>query len=183
MPNLKVQMIPKTGAPSINGPVLQGQVTEWNLRITNQGNAPAGNIVLKTNVPWINILHAGEKNSMVGTSSCIGPSGTLMQIPIISDELFEHNFLKPGQTNDVPIQIRTSGGGKQDFYMLFRYEKYDNTSYTDANKIRWLRNMVSVAVYPSLTIKASLIPSYNDNNDHVLSLEVRAFLKSFGLYM
>lgn len=172
MPNLQVQMIPRNSPSSAKLPMLQGQVTEWSLRITNQGNAPAQNIILKTNVPWINILQNEEKDSLISTSSCLGPSGTLMQIPLKGDELLENNFLKPGQSNDIPIQIRTSGGGKQDFYMLLRYEKSQEPSDKSAPKVRWLRNMVSVAVYPSLTVAASLIPSYNDNNDYVLSLEV-----------
>ena len=173
MPNLQVQMIPRNSSSSVKSPMLQGQVTEWSMRITNQGNAPAQNVFLKTNVPWINILHNEEKDSLFSTSSCLGSSGTLMQIPLIGDELLENNSLKPGRTTDIPIQIRTSGGGKQDFYMLFRYEKYHESSDKSAPKVRWLRNMVSVAVYPSLTVAASLIPSYNDNNDYVLSLEVR----------
>jgi len=177
MPNLSAVMIPTSSG---KGRVLQGQVSEWTLRISNQGTAAADKITLKTNVPWINILDRGKAkiNDEMAykheTSHCVGPSGTLMLLPI-SDGSSNPNstLLKPGQTVDIPIQIRTSGGGRQDFYMLFRYELFDMiTSKLVPTKVRWLRQMFSVAVYPSLTMTASLIPSYGSGSDHILSVEM-----------
>jgi hypothetical protein len=180
MPNLNVDMIPRNSDSSIKGPVLQGQVSEWTLRISNHGTAAADKITLKTNVPWINILKhengtkGNNEECQDSTSLCVGPSGTLMHIPILfQNTLSDRNVLKAGETTDIPIQIRTSGGGRQDFYMLFRYELSEqNSPKLSTPKVRWLRNMVSVAVYPSLTVTASLMPSSRGDNDHILSVEV-----------
>lgn len=172
-------MIPRKNDSSTKVPVLQGQVSEWTLRVSNQGSAAASNLTLKTNVPWINILcddemasdNYGDRDNR--TSFCIGPSGTLMNVVIKSD-LPENGILNPGETVDIPVQIRTSGGGSQDFYMLFRYQLHGGEySHVTNPKVRWLRNMVSLAVYPSLTVTASLTPSYTGDSDHILSVEVR----------
>lgn len=183
MPNLNAVMIPTS---SRQGPVLQGQVSEWTLRISNQGTAAADKITLKTNVPWINILQRGKRTLSDDeieikreTSHCVGPSGTLMYLPIsVGDPESNNTLLKPGQSVDIPIQIRTSGGGRQDFYMLFRYELFASSKMV-LNKVRWLRQMVSVAVYPSLTMTASLVPSYGSGSDHILSVEVRQEISHF----
>lgn len=176
MPNLSMKMVPRKSNSAIKGTVLQGQVSEWTLRISNQGNAGAEKISLKTNIPWINILRDGigidADSTSYNTSYSAGPSGTLMQIPIRKVGI-NSNVLNPGETIDVPVQLRTSGGGRQDFYMLFRYQLHrDEMINPRSEQVRWLRNMVSVAVYPSLTVTASLLPSYNRDSDHILSVEV-----------
>ena len=189
MPNLKVDMLPRGNNSIIDGTVLQGQVSDWILRVTNQGTAIADKITLKTNVPWMNLLGPGSRQNggdecNLPTSYCVGPSGTLMYIPIVGDQDHGSNdVLKPGQTADIPIQLRTSGGGRQDFYMLFRYELLkDSLSSSMCPKVRWLRNMVSVAVYPSLTVTASLMPSFKGENDHILSVEVsKKFIQNWLL--
>lgn len=172
-------MIPRKSNSSIKVPVLQGQVSEWTLRISNQGTAGADNITLKTNVPWINIIPHDETTGgnyddcNHRTSFCVGPSGTLMHVPVNSATP-ENGILNPGETVDIPVQIRTSGGGRQDFYMLFRYQlRRDELLKSGIPKVRWLRNMVSLAVYPSLTVTASLLPSFTGDSDHILSVEVR----------
>lgn len=175
MPNISVEMVPRNRNSSVIGPVLQGQVSEWTLRVSNQGTAAAENITLKTNVPWINIIHDDE--DMIGNnqsnSNCVGPSGTLMHLIHRANAHSHENILKPGETVNVPVQLRTSGGGMQDFYMLFRYQLDKKELPPSSNtKVRWLRNMVSVAVYPSLTVTASLVPSYKQHNEHILSIEV-----------
>jgi hypothetical protein len=83
--------------------------------------------------------------------------------------------LHPGQTAEVPVVIRTSGGGRQDFYMLFRYELWCEQHAT-SNPIprrRWTREILSIPVYPSITMSASLMPSYSNKGEHILSIEVR----------
>jgi len=184
MPNLAMDIVSRNGNVSLQGPMLQGQVSDWTLRVTNQGTAAACNVVLKTNIPWINIITNSDsisdvaKESSRKTSFCVGPSGSLMRLPIASDDSDSRlNILSPGETVDIPIQIRTSGGGRQDCYMLFRYELYEQSSSEVSrtpfsSKCRWLRNMVSVAVYPSLTVTASLMPFHGRMNDHILSVEM-----------
>lgn len=181
MPNLFVDVVPLQDKVTKNngeGTVLQGQISQSLLRISNRGTAPASGVLIKTNVPWISILGCKEsKDSSVNgdskeTSFCMGPTGTLMRVP-----LGTANVLYPGQTVDIPIEVRTSGGGRQDFYMLFRYELFDATG-TSSNacstspKLRWLRKISSIAVYPSLTVTASLMPSHLKKYDHILSIEM-----------
>ena len=176
MPRLIVSLIPSTKGPTgtsgatgpHSGATLQGQVSDWTLRMSNIGTASARNVVLKTNVPWISIAPKGNLPSESdATSLCIGPSGTLMSIPLNAD------IIHPGSTNEIPIRIRTSGGGRQEFYMLFRYELVDEKTQPlpSAPRVRWLRKMLNVPVYPSLTMTASLQPSTWNKNEHILSIE------------
>lgn len=193
MPNLKVKMIPADNMISMKSEssyqysALQGQVSEWTMRISNQGNAPAEKIMLKTNVPWINILRYDNNDSDIhetfiqSNSFCVGPTGTLVQVPL-NPTGTDSDLLMPGETVDIRVQMRTSGGGKQDFYMLFRYQLSRNDAPHSIPQVRWLRNMLSVAVYPSLTVTASLIPSYDEDSDNILSLEVRGSHKRRAVY-
>jgi hypothetical protein len=178
MPRLAAAIRPYQTNSSNSDVVLQGQITRWMLTLKNYGTAPASNITLKTNIAWINILDKQHEtsNNIHGkdpycdkTSYCIGPSGTLMKIPLDSD------VLMPGGTVEIPVEVRTSGGGRQEFYMLFRYELQTNLQLPHNIKVRWLRKMFYVPVYPSLTITASLMPSYWKKDDHLLSLEVSNF--------
>ena len=183
-----------------NGAVLQGQISHWTLRITNCGTAPACNVTLKTNVPWINVCSSrketesrlfeteGEREDCAfeqrATSHCIGPSGTLMSLPLTMSPEAEivDGIIHPGECIDIPVLVRTSGGGRQEFYMLFRYELWRGGQEVSAQplpntsnlkpKFRWLRKMISVPVYPSLTMTASLMPSFWKKSEHVLSVEV-----------
>lgn len=135
------------------------------------GTAPACNITLKTNVPWINITeNTGGTSANEGhaTSHCVGPSGTLMALPIKGGK--EDGLINPGETVDIPVLARLSGSGKQEFYMLYRYELFDPTLTTARS--RWLRKMMDVPVYPSLTFSASLMPSFWQKAEHILSVEV-----------
>ncbi len=172
MPSLSVDIIKQVEKEG-DGVVLQGQISKWTLRVSNQGAAPASNLCLKTNVPWFSISDDDRPilDEDEATSYCIGPSGTMMKLP-----LGQSNVLNSGQTIDIPIEIRTSGGGKQEFYMLFRYELFERRTASKpvsaSPKCRWLRRMVTVAVYPSLTVTASLMPSFKDKNDHILSVEM-----------
>lgn len=86
MPNIIVDIVPREAVGEY--PVLQGQLNKWTLNIKNIGTAPASNITLKTNVPWINIITSdndrGKDNisEFSATSRCIGPSGTLMSLKV-----------------------------------------------------------------------------------------------------
>ena len=179
MPSISVEVI-QNEELSNNGVVLQGQVSRWILRVSNQGAAHATNLCLKLNVPWFNFLSCDgtllpEDRE---TSHCLGPSGTMMRLPLHSNcgTTGQADTLSPGQTVDIPIEIRTSGGGRQEFYMLFRYELFEKATASKPPptnpKCRWLRKMVSVAVFPSLTLTASLTPSFSNKKDSILSVEV-----------
>jgi hypothetical protein len=173
MPFLKVSITPDS---TLHGTVLQGQTSHWKLKLSNLGYAPASNIMLKTNAPWLNMYDSGEgkiHSEDAPTSFCIGPSGTLMQVPF-KGVLGHLGVLQPGETTEVPVVIRTSGGGRQDFYMLFRYELWskENISSNLAPRHRWTRELLSIPVYPSVTMSASLMPSYSNKGEHILSIEV-----------
>jgi hypothetical protein len=106
-----------------------------------------------------------------------------MRIPLSSNDVHgevekgRSDVLHPGGIYDVPIQVRTSGGGNQEFYMLFRYELWngdlDEVEHIQP-KVRWLKKMVSIAVFPSLTVTASIMPSYAKKREHILSVQVRS---------
>jgi len=185
MPNLFVDIIPSSQGEGIDGSgkgiLLQGQISRAILRVSNRGTAPASDLVLKTNVPWISISGFRESsdtsafNEFSATSCCVGPTGTLMRLPLGTSK--HSNALYPGKSVEILIEIRTSGGGNQDFYMLFRYQLFDNVGKSSNvgsqnPKIRWLRKMSSIAVYPSLTVTASLMPSHLKKCDHILSIEM-----------
>lgn len=171
MPFLKVSVEPEG---NLYGTVLQGQTSCWKLKLSNFGYAPASNIMLKTNAPWLNISSKDKIQSEDDpTSFCIGPSGTLMRVPL-SGKPGRLGVLHPGETAEVPIVVRTSGGGRQEFYMLFRYELWSehNVEMNLAPLHRWTREILSIPVYPSITMSASLMPSYSNKQEHILSIEV-----------
>ena len=195
MPNITVDIVPLNYSQSNSDlTVLQGQISEWKLRIANHGTAPASNLTLKTNFPWINVISAasskGAESLKKRTSCSVGPSGTLMRIPLSKNEdngdaeKKISGVLYPGDIHDVPIQVRTSGGGNQEFYMLFRYELWngelDKVNHISP-KVRWFKKMVSIAVFPSLTVTASIMPSYAKRREHILSVEVSSVLLYYSL--
>lgn len=166
MPSLNVSIAPDDISQET---VLQGQTRKWRMTLSNVGYAPASNIVLKTNSPWLNFTdsnESGDENSAV--SYCVGPSGTLMKVPCKGG--VDEALLQPGESVDIPFVMRTSGGGRQDFYMLFRYEREGDSI---PPRHRWTRKLLSVPVYPSVTMSASLMPSYSTKGQHVLSVEVK----------
>jgi hypothetical protein len=168
LPNLVVDFVPKKQLKS-KPIILQGQVDDCIMRISNIGTAPANSLFLKSNFPWMRVLSKDEvrrTEDSEQTSNYIGPTGTLMKIP-----LSKADVIQPGQTIEIPIQVRPSGGGKQDCYLLFRYQLacYQD----DETRVRWIRKILSFPVYPSITITASLMPYYRMIGDHILSLDVR----------
>ncbi len=190
MPSLSVDIV-QDNQKSTNNLVLQGQVSRWLLRVSNHGAAHATNICLKLNVPWFNILN--HDSTLLPedreTSHCLGPTGTMMRLPlhINGKKTGNSDTLAPGQTVDIPIEIRTSGGGRQEFYMLFRYELFEKATSSKppqtSPKCRWLRKMVSVAVFPSLTLTASLTPSFSDKKESILSVEVSIYVSLRYFFM
>ena len=170
----------KRGLISDNTTVLlEGQVSSWSITLRNVGNAPASKIFLKTNLPWVNIISSDSEEvalsavdrESLATSKCIGSTGTLMKVPIKDSHLKENGVLYPGETVQIFVQIRTSGTGKQDFYMLYKYDLFDRTS--EAKRTRWLKRMYEVQVYPSLSLNASIITSSWETNEHLMAVEVR----------
>lgn len=57
--------------------------------------------------------------------------------------------------------------------MLFRYELLEEKAQPSpaTPRVRWLRKMLNVPVYPSLTMTASLQPSTWNKDEHILSIE------------
>lgn len=216
MPCLKAEFI-KRGTDDFStiatdgGPLLEGQISPWTIRLQNVGSAPASSTTLKTNLPWINVL-ASENNILTveeqeaqATSRCVGPTGTLISLPLVGEHLKESGKIHPGEHVDIPIQLRTSGNGKEEFYMLFRYELWDPIG--KSKRQRWLRQMYEVPVsqvnavvtyaeyhadffpftlfvsdpqvYPSLDLGAKVKASSWNGSDQILSVEVRIGLCGF----
>lgn len=175
MPNIQAEIL--THSPTTKEMrLLQGQVSKWYLRLSNIGAAHATNLYLKTNLPWVNVLDEAGKELAASepVPHCIGPSGTMFRLPLPHSSSRQSDSLGPGQTIDIPIEIRTYGGGKKDFYMLFRYELCEKLTASNISvacpKIRWLRKMSSVAVYPSLTLTSSITP-FPNKTGFILSVE------------
>lgn len=155
MPCLTAEFV-KRGTDDFNtiatdgGPLLVGQISPWTIRLRNVGNAPASSTTLKTNLPWINVLSSEnniltvEEQEAQATSRCLGPTGTLISLQLVGEHLKENGKIHPGEHVDIPIQMRTSGSGKEAFYMLFRYELWDPMG--KSKRQRWLRQMYEVPV-------------------------------------
>ena len=168
--------------------LLQGQRSKWILRLSNIGTAPATNVTLKTNVPWIHVPVNGDgalekENVSVSKllalenkakSCCIGPTGTLMNLPVQGSHLKKQGSIQPGETVDVPIEVKAgSEGGAQDLYMLYRYELDALSLPNSGNRPqRWLKRLRHVPVYPSLSLSASVLPSTFNKTEYILSVEV-----------
>ncbi|KAG7348164.1 ER-golgi trafficking TRAPP I complex subunit [Nitzschia inconspicua] len=156
---------------SDGGPLLEGQLSSWRIRLRNVGTAPATCVSLKTNLPWVQIIDENkelstEEKETIATSHCIGPSGTMMKLPLSNYS----DVLQPGEEVDIPIRIRTSGFRKQTFYMLYRYELYD--PHQEKLRSRWLRKMYEVPVYPSLLLSAKTLTASLKGKDVLLSVEL-----------
>ncbi|KAL3943892.1 MAG: hypothetical protein SGBAC_002050 [Bacillariaceae sp.] len=181
MPCLTAELI-KRGSDDFNtistdgGPLLEGQVSEWTIRLRNVGNAPASNVTLKTNLPWVNAVNTendlltAEEQEAQATSRCFGPTGTLMSLPMTGETLQETGRLHPGEHVDLPIQMRTSRAGKEGFYMLFGYDLWSPLG--DVERHRWLRQTYEVPVYPSLDLSAKVKTAFWNGNEQILSVEL-----------
>ena len=189
MPRLTACLLP-TRAIEGEGPVLSGQISSWTLSLSNIGTAPAAQLSLKTNIPWVSIAPSEEVANLSASAleqesqpmpHCVGPSGTLLNLPLDDRNLKTPGVLQPGETVDIPILIRTSGSGNQSFYMLYRYELWDASATW--SEPRWLQNMIEVPVNPSLTLTASLMPSFWKQNEHILSVEVSTACESSHLLL
>jgi hypothetical protein len=173
MPLLTADLIPKRELGG-EGPMLVGQMSYWTLRLSNNGTAPSANVSLKTNLPWVSIDSvSGPTLTSQPSPHCIGPSGTLTELPLDDPTLKTPGVLEPGESVDIPIIIRTADGGNHDFYMLYRYELYAPASSSSSKaKRRWLQDMFHVPASPSLTLTASLMPSFWKQHEYVLSVEM-----------
>lgn len=157
--------------------MLQGEISKGSFLLRNVGRAPAFRIFLKTNTPSICLSNKPEDcyragNEKIATSNCVGPSGTLMQ-------LLPDRILEPGDCVEVPFSLKAGGGGTQELYFLVSYEPYGMYSNLAApysfknNCVRTIKKFLDLFVYPSLTLSASVIPSFSNKGESVLSLEVR----------
>jgi len=196
MPCLTAELIkrlpPESPALEMDdGPMLEGQISTWTVRLRNVGTAPASAITLKTNLPWIDIVDNDnsdnnsnsninntnttiEEKESKSTSHCIGPSGTLMALPIAKGSI------GPSESLDIQVRVRTSGKKKQDFYMLYRYELCDTlaaggrqrSKSSDRCRSRWLRKMYQVPVYISLSFTANPLATFYKGKDSLVSVEL-----------
>ena len=137
--------------PTNKNRLLDGQTSLWQIRLCNVGSAPATNVVLKTNFPWVCIVNcssighgSAEHLESLPTSHCVGPSGTLMTIPLRGDSLKKEGVIHPGERVDVSVEVRATGSGMQSFYMLYRYELYGEG--VDERLHRWLEKSYDIQV-------------------------------------
>jgi hypothetical protein len=157
--------------------IFQGQISKWNLRLSNVGTAPARNVVLKSNYPWLTMWNGGNPAEATASTETLenqpvpfvmSPSGTLMRVPIDDLGLKVDGEIQPGESVDVEVDIRASRSGKRELYLLFRYD----LALGDEHSHRWLRKMFEIPVYPSIECQSAVMPSFAALGEHVLSLEV-----------
>jgi len=175
MPCLTAELVKRfpTDSPAIetdDGPMLAGQISTWTIRLRNVGTAPATGVVLKTSLPWIDIVESetdscstSEEKKSRAISSCLGPSATLMALP-------GGDKIDPNQSLDIQIRVRTFGEQKQEFYMLYKYDLLDEKA--SKRRTRWLRNMYEVSVYPSLSFRANPLPTSLKGKEVLVSVEL-----------
>jgi ER-Golgi trafficking TRAPP I complex 85 kDa subunit len=175
MPCLTMSLVPKDPHHTSSQVMVHGQVSTWTLRLANVGTAAATNVTLKSNLPWINILEDHDSSMSPqslenrATSFCVGPTGTLMSLPIRGSHAGAEGRIKPGEVAEIDIQIRANTSGRSNLYLLFRYELLDQASPTVRH--RWTRTMFEMSVYPSLSFSATSLPSYS-GGEHLISLEL-----------
>lgn len=202
MPDLSIDVL------NTKSSMLQGEIAVWNLRITNIGTAPATNIVMKTNLPWVALISDKQTQNYDGDAkyksrgNCVGPTGTLSRLTLRTNAEKEDStttittdVINPGETVTVPIRVRVSGNGssnhKHKLYLLFRYEvltsSLSESQVSGSNNFikkytkrkhelhRHVRKIIPVLILPSLSLSASLMPSYWDKNEHILSVDVSLF--------
>ena len=150
---------------------LQGEVMEWKLQIRNIGMAPASNIILKSNMPWLCLLNddatLDQQYLSRATSNCIGRSGTAIA-------LSENYHLEPGNQTTFRIKARVSGGGRQTLRLLLRYDAYMKPYLKQSvYSTRYLAKSLTYTVYPSINLSALCQPSFDKIGNYVLSVEVR----------
>lgn len=177
MPCLAADIIaPMSADGDSDDSVFQGQISQWNLRLSNIGTAPARNIYLKCNSPWLTIWDGsakpeGEASWEDQSVPCVvSPSGTLLRLPMDDIGLKVEREIQPGESFDVAVDIRASKPGNQSLYMLFRYDLASQKKSEQTH--RWLRKMFEVPVYPSIECNYSIMPSFAILGEHVLSLDI-----------
>lgn len=150
------------------GHLFDGQISLWQIRLSNVGSAPATNVVLKTNLPWVcipdwSVPYRGGVNSerlsleqleAFPVSNCIGPTGTLMTLPLYGESLEDEGVIHPGETVDIPIDLRTTGSGVQSFYMLYRFEL--SGQVLNNRPHRWLQKLYEVTVREAFSSESRL---------------------------
>ena len=105
---------------------------------------------------------------------------------VSTDMLKLEDVLQPNESIDIPCKLRVDhGGGKQDIYFLLRYELFTKSEHHSSKnwgnlptfssnvshnpkkkkaKHRFLRKLLSLAVYPSFDIHASIMPILHNMN-------------------
>ena len=177
MPCLTADLVaPMTVDGDPNSSIFQGQISKWNLRLSNVGTAPARNIFLKCNSPWLTVWNGADPGEESKSQEdkpvpfVMSPSGSLLSLPVENFGLKVDGEMQPGESIDVAVDIRVSRSGKQNLYMLFRYDLAGKE--TDESAQRWLRKMFEVNVYPSIDCYSSIMPSFGTVGEHLLSLEI-----------
>ncbi|CAM9817207.1 unnamed protein product [Ectocarpus fasciculatus] len=172
--------------------LLQGEVVRATLNVTNRGRAPAGHLCLKTNLPWVafeeepsTTAAGGDAASASGggaTGGAVGASGTTLVPPV--------GVIMPGESVALPLWVRGRGGGRQTVRMIVRYKRAPPSSSSaeagggegeggvvppSSDKLFRLERhtpvSVEMCVLPSLSVAASVLPSYSRRGEYVLSLE------------
>jgi len=149
--------------------LLQGQIAQASIKISNMGRAAAGTILAKSSASWFQI---GAEPSVAGpdcfaspAAALLGTSGTLVQVRLPGGEL------SAGAHTEIPIWVRGVGGGKQTVRVVLQYSPAGSSS----RAVRYVRLSCEVCVLPSLHMTASIAPWPGDPGEYLLSLLLTNF--------
>eukprot|EP00968_Pinguiococcus_pyrenoidosus_P000494 scaffold30_cov255-Pinguiococcus_pyrenoidosus.AAC.28 len=165
--------MPCVGLKFVQSPenVLQGELVDVDLEITNYGNTTATDLLLKTSLPWLRLRdnvqspHSGDTlpGGLLGTSAttlCLGRD------------------LHAGESVHVPAIVRGSGGGLQTLRLILKYFPEHGQDTVGGNPgsgqrpARYMRHIEEICVHPSAAISAEVQPAVDDTSQYILTLEV-----------
>jgi hypothetical protein len=174
--------------------MIQGELMKGTMTVRNLGRAAISNVYVKTNAPWLclSLPNSGDGGDTAGSTArgvdksksvssfALGPTGTLMQLPLVS-------VLEPSGAIDIPFELIARGVGKQELYLLVSYDSCKTDGVASAptssnisrinnhngnSTNRMCKRKIGVSVFPSMTMTASLTPSYSSSKGSMLSLEL-----------
>ncbi|CAM9772442.1 unnamed protein product [Chrysoparadoxa australica] len=157
--------------------LLQGEVVKATLSLKNLGRAAAGHIYLKASLPWVTFQDdaavdaADAQHASMPVGCAVGASGMVLQPPV--------PVLEPGAVVKIPMWVRGRGGGRHTLRLLLSYKRAFKETAADAAEAariskfeRFVPLTLGICVLPSLSVAASVLPSYTADGEYVLSLEL-----------
>jgi hypothetical protein len=151
--------------------LLQGEIIQIQLQIENVGHADAEGIMIKSNMPCISLAGhpCSTSDSNLPSGGALGASGTVFY-PLLGT-------IAPGKSAQVSLWLKGRSSGQQALTLLVRYKRPVEENLASAPKSvlnfeRFVPVSTDFCVLPSLSVSASVLPSYSARGEYVLRLEL-----------